>query len=139
VSGRHARAAGYATASGLGFGVVAIAARGLDASHLDWQLLADPMIWAILANGAIGAVAYACALCAGRVTVVAAITFTVETVLPSAVGVLALGDLVQPGYGVVVFVGLLAALLGSVVLARAGEGFDPEPERVAGRSGPGGM
>src|SRR5262249_31750792 len=136
---RDLRAVGYAAASGLGFGVVAIAARSLDLSHVGWHLLADPMVWAIVVNGMIGTVAYACALAAGRITVVAAVTVSVETVLPSVVGVLALGDQVQPGYGSLAVVGLLATLLGSVVLARTGEVGEPERERVAVRSDPGGM
>ena len=129
-----ARAVTFAVAAGLAFAVVAISARSLDLAHVGWHTLTDPTTWAVLVNGAIGAVAYAGALAAGQITAVAAVTFTIETLVPAGVGLMFLGDRVQSGYGLLVWVGMLGTLTGAVLLAR-----DPAaPERSIIGSDPGG-
>jgi drug/metabolite transporter (DMT)-like permease len=113
-----ARAVTLAVAAGLAFAVVAISARSPDLAHIGWHTLTEPTAWAVLVNGAIGAVAYAGALAAGQVTAVAAVTFTIETLLPAGVGMMFLGDRVQSGYGLLVWVGMFGTLAGAVLLAR---------------------
>jgi drug/metabolite transporter (DMT)-like permease len=135
---RRTRPVMFAVASGLAFAVVAIAARTLDLSSLGWHTMTDPAAWAVLVNGAIGAVAYGSALATGAITAVAAVTFTVETLLPAGVGMMFLGDQVRPGYGLLVWVGLLGTLLGAVILAREAGAFEREPERSVVGSDPGG-
>jgi hypothetical protein len=119
-----ARAVTLAVAAGLAFAVVAISARSPDLAHIGWHTL----------TGAIGAVAYAGALAAGQVTAVAAVTFTIETLLPAGVGMMFLGDRVQSGYGLLVWVGMFGTLAGAVLLARDAAA----PERSVIGSDPGG-
>ena len=137
--GRRTRALVFAVASGSAFALVAISARSLDLSRFGWHTMTDPLAWAVLLNGAAGAVAYALALAAGAVTAVATVTFTVETLLPAAVGMLWLGDQVRPGYGLLVWVGLLGTLAGAVFLSRGAVAPERAPEPAVVRPDPGGM
>jgi drug/metabolite transporter (DMT)-like permease len=106
-----------AAAAGLAFGLVGIGARALAVQHPWWQTAADPVLWAIIAQGALGVVAYGFALHRGRVTTVAAITTVVETIFPAIVGLVFLGDAVRPNLIPVAVIGFLAVLAGSVALA----------------------
>jgi hypothetical protein len=67
------------------------------------------------------------------VTVVAAVTLAVETLLPAVVGYAVLGDRARPGFLPVAVVGLLLTLAGAVALARYSE---PETPDVTPRYGP---
>jgi drug/metabolite transporter (DMT)-like permease len=62
--------------AGLASTVVAVSARSLDPPDPVWRIVLDPAIWAIVVNGILGTVLFALALQRGRVTVVAAVTFT---------------------------------------------------------------
>lgn len=106
-----------AATAGLGFGFVGISARALAVQHPWWQTLTDPMLWTLLAQAALAAIAYAFALHHGRVTTIAAITTTVETVFPATIGLLFLGDAVRPHLIPVAVIGFLATLAGSLALA----------------------
>lgn len=114
-----------AAASGLGFGIVGISARTLQLRTPWWHTAADPILWAIAAHGAVAAVAYGFALQRGRTTTVAAITFSVETVFPAAIGLALLGDAVRPHLVPVAAVGFLATVGGSILLSA-----HAEPDRV---------
>ncbi|HWU21805.1 MAG TPA: hypothetical protein VN088_09780 [Nocardioides sp.] len=107
-----------ATASGLGFGVVGIAARVLDVRHPWWHSAADPVLVSLLVAGACAVVAYGFALDRAPATTVAAITFGVETVIPSIVGISLLGDTVRPNLELVAAAGFAATLGGCIALAR---------------------
>ena len=54
-------------------------------------------------------------------TVVSALTFAVETVVPSVLGVAFLGDRPRPGMGPLAVVGFVVTLVGAVLLARYAE------------------
>ena len=76
----------------------------------------------------LGTVLFALALQRGRVTVVAAVTFTTNTVLPALVGIFVLGDQVRSGYAAVATAGFLISVSGAIALAQfAG----PLPEKNA--------
>jgi len=62
-------------------------------------------------------VLFALALQRGRVTVVAAVTFTTNTVLPATIGIVFLGDQVRSGYALVATAGFLIAVSGAIALA----------------------
>ncbi len=118
------------TAAGLGFGGVGVAARVLVWPSGDGgvagqvaHLVTDPVLLALLAHGILATLAYALALERGSATTVAAVTFAVETVVPSAVGLVWLGDAVRPGWGwsAVVALGFAATLGGAVGLAGRAE------------------
>ena len=115
--------------AGLGFSVVAIAARSLEFPHPWWRLLRDPGFWAVLAGGGVAIGLFALALQAGSVTSVSAITFTTETVVPAAIGLGFLGDGVRAGYWPVAVAGFVLAVGGAVALARFAEG-PPQPDAV---------
>lgn len=118
-----------ATAGGLGFGLVGIAARCLRVRHPWWLTLHDPVIWALAAQGVLASAAYAVALHRGRTTTVAAITFAVETVFPTTVGLAVLGDTVRTHLAPIAAIGFLAALSGSIALA--GYAATPTPAPAA--------
>jgi hypothetical protein len=78
----------------------------------------QPGIWAIVVDGVLGTVLFALALERGRVTVVAAVTFTTNTVLPSMIGIFLLGDHVRSGYAAVATAGFLISVSGAIALAQ---------------------
>jgi hypothetical protein len=118
-------AAGLAVAAGLGFSTVGIAARALHLASPWWPVLREPLLWALAIGGIVATTYYAAALQRGGVTVVAAVTLAVETILPAVVGYAALGDRARAGFLPVAVLGLFLALGGAIALARYAE---PEPE-----------
>ncbi|MGZ4596552.1 MAG: hypothetical protein ACXV3V_06445 [Actinomycetes bacterium] len=110
-------AAVLSLAAGLSFSGVAVSARTLTWSHPLWQVLGDPVLWAIAGYSLLGALLFAVALQRGAVTVVTALTFAVDTMLPAAVGLLYLGDSARSGFGLVAALGFALSLGGALVLA----------------------
>jgi drug/metabolite transporter (DMT)-like permease len=111
--------------AGLGFGLVGIATRTLDQPLSVTGVLRDPSAYGLVAAGAVSLLALATALQRGAVTQATAAMVVAETVIPSLVGLLFLGDQVRPGFEVLAAAGMLVAIAGSVTLARMGE--VPEP------------
>jgi hypothetical protein len=64
---------------------------------------------------------YASALQRGSVTTATAMMVIGETVLPSLVGVAALGDRTKPGFALVAIAGFSLAVAAALALARFGE------------------
>ena len=126
-------AAALAVTAGLGFGGLGIAARVLVVPPDLWRVVLDPVAWALVGFSAIALTAYGLALQRGSVTTVAAVTFSVETVVPAAIGLLWLGDQVRPGAASVALLGFVLALGGSVALA--GHAAEEMPEEVPERTG----
>lgn len=116
-----------AAAAGAGFGGVGVAARLIDPARPLWHTLGDPLLWALIAHGVLASVAYGYALARGRVTTVAAVTFSVETVVPALVGLIWLGDAVRSGLAVVAVAGFVLTLGGCVLLAGRSEAATPPP------------
>jgi hypothetical protein len=110
-----------ATTAGAGYGLVGISARALAVRDPWWRTAADPVLWALLAQGALATIAFGFALHRGRVTTVAAITMVVETVFPAIVGLVFLGDAVRQHLTPVAVIGFLATLAGSLALAGQAE------------------
>jgi drug/metabolite transporter (DMT)-like permease len=106
--------------AGLGYGVLAVAARVLPGftPHL---LVRDPAAYALAAAGIVSFMLYATALEAGSVTVATAAVVLAETAPPAVVGVLFLGDQTRPGLGGVALLGFSLAVVCAVALARFGE------------------
>jgi drug/metabolite transporter (DMT)-like permease len=117
---------GLAIGAGLGFGGVGIAARVLPVPHPWWTIVAAPTAWSLAGYSALALYCYAAALQRGRVTVVAAVTFAVETVVPALIGLTLLGDRARPGYGAVAAAGFVVTLGAAVQLARMAEVPDAE-------------
>jgi hypothetical protein len=96
---------------------VGIAARALPVSGSWLHLLAEPLTYAVLAYGGLGAVLFAAGLERGSVTVVVAVVFAIETVVPAAVGLAVLGDTARPGLAAVAVVGFLITVGSALLLA----------------------
>ena len=111
------RAVGLGLVAGLAFGVVALAARASEGA----SLLRDPATYAVVGGGVVAFLYYTIGLQRAAVTTVTAALVIGETVLPSVVGVLALGDTPRPGYLPVAVVGFGLAVAGSLALARFGD------------------
>ncbi|NUS44363.1 MAG: hypothetical protein HOQ24_11825 [Mycobacteriaceae bacterium] len=113
-----ARAVALGTVAGLGFGVVAIAARVLT-GFAPLELLSDPAAYALAGGGAAAALFFATALQRGSVTATTAAVVVAETVVPAAIGIRVLGDQTRSGWQAVC--GFVLALAGTLALARFGE------------------
>lgn len=110
-----------AVAAGLGFSGVAVAARAMGADAINLGLLANPLLWAIVAYGAIAVGFFGIALQRGKVTVVAAVTFVIEVLVPSALGLIVFGDSILAGREAPAGAGFLLAIGGTVALSRFAE------------------
>jgi drug/metabolite transporter (DMT)-like permease len=111
--------------AGLGFGVLAVAARVLD-GFAPLQLARDPATYAIAAAGIISFMFYAAALESGSVTVATAAVVLSETIPPAIIGVIFLGDQTRRGLAAVAWGGFFIAVASAVMLARFGEAHHTE-------------
>ena len=114
--------------AGFGFGLVGIATASLADPITVTGLLTDPAAWGVLVAGGVSLLALATALQRGAVTQATAAMVVAETVIPSIIGLVFLGNRIRPGYEVVVVLGMVLAIGGAVALARLGE----IPEDTAG-------
>jgi hypothetical protein len=124
---------GLATAAGLAFGGVGLAARVLPVPSPLWRVAEEPVAYALAGYGVLGILLFATALQRGSVTTATAIMVALETVVPAAIGLAWLGDAARPGYGGVAGAGFALTLAGAVALARYGEPPD-QSTRAAHRS-----
>ena len=106
--------------AGLGYGVLAVAARVLP-GFSPHELIRDPAAYALAAAGIVSFMLYATALEGGSVTVATAAVVLAETTPPAVVGVMLLGDQTRPGLGGVAVLGFSLAIVCAVALARFGE------------------
>jgi drug/metabolite transporter (DMT)-like permease len=106
--------------AGLGYGVLAVAARVLP-GFSPHELIRDPAAYALAAAGIVSFMLYATALEDGSVTVATALVVLAETTAPAVVGVMFLGDHARPGMGGVAVLGFSLAVVCAVALARFGE------------------
>lgn len=120
VSNQHAAAA-LAAGAGAAFGAVGIAARAFAVPQNWADALGDPLLYAIVANGVLATLLFAGALQRGKVTTVAAVTFSVETIVPAIVGVAWLGDHARTGMVPVATLGFALTVTASIALARFAE------------------
>jgi drug/metabolite transporter (DMT)-like permease len=106
--------------AGLGYGVLAVAARILPGFSVH-ELIRDPAAYALAAAGVVSFMLYATALEDGSVTVATAAVVLAETIPPAVVGIMFLGDHTRPGLGGVAVLGFSLAVVCAVALARFGE------------------
>jgi drug/metabolite transporter (DMT)-like permease len=120
-----ARTAALGLIAGLGFGTLGTAVRVLpDLSPA--TLLHDPATYTVVVAGILASWFYAAALQRGGVVAATAMMLIGETVPPSAIGVLLLGDHTRPGWVPVAVAGFVVAVAGALTLARFGEIEQPE-------------
>jgi drug/metabolite transporter (DMT)-like permease len=120
--------------AGLGFGVLAVAARVLT-GFSPALLIRDPAAYALAAAGIVSFLFYASALEGGSVTVATAALVLVETIPPAAVGILLLGDKTRHGLAAVAVAGFVLAVISAVLLARFGQTEQAEgyPDSLPGQ------
>ncbi|MFJ5551969.1 DMT family transporter [Streptomyces sp. NPDC093225] len=106
-------------ASGTGFGVVEVAVRLID--DVSPAAFANPAFYALLLGGAAGFLLLTSALQQGSVTAATAGLVLGETIGPSVVGVVCLGDEPRAGLAWLAVVGFVVAVAGALALARFGE------------------
>lgn len=106
--------------AGLGYGVLAVAARVLN-GFSPALLVRDPAAYALAAAGIVSFLFYASALEGGSVTVAVAAVVLVETIPPAAVGIFLLGDTTRRGLAAVAIAGFILAVFSAVQLARFGQ------------------
>jgi hypothetical protein len=114
-------AARLGAAAGLSFGGAYSGARVLRVPDPLWEIVTQPLAWAILTYGVLGVLLLSTAFQRGHVTVAIASTFAVETVVPSAIGLLFFGDRARAGLWPVAVTGFLFCAVGAVTLARLSE------------------
>ncbi|MFF5229182.1 hypothetical protein [Dactylosporangium sp. NPDC000521] len=102
--------------AGLAFGGAALCARAVTVSG---SLLLEPLVWALVVFGVTGTLLYAQALEHGQVGPVTALLWIAEVIVPSAAGVLLLGDHVRPGWAPVAGTAVTATVAAAAVLAHA--------------------
>jgi drug/metabolite transporter (DMT)-like permease len=112
---------GLALCAGLSWTGTGISARVLQIPSPTWHVLIDPVALCLATYGLLGVLLFATALQRGSVTAAAAIVFTVETVVPSLIGVTFLGDRARSGFLIVAILGFTATVGGSIALARRSE------------------
>jgi hypothetical protein len=117
---KRVRSPALGLVAGLEFALVALAGRTVSTNSLG-AILSDPATYTVACAGALGMLFYASALQRGSVTTPTALMVVGETVLPSVIGVLALGDTTRPGFAVVAVAGFVLAVVAALALARFGE------------------
>ena len=119
-----------AAAAGLAWTAVALASRGISADQIGLDLLGRPLVWAVVVQGVVGGVFFALALQRGSVTAVTAMTFVLEMIIPSALGLVLFGDTVEAGTEIFAILGFLMAVGGTVSLMR----FADPPAPIEGEA-----
>lgn len=119
-AGRRIRTPALGLVAGLCFGVVAVSGRVIP-SLAPLDLLRDPALYVVAVAGGLAMLFYATALQRGSVTTSTAMIVLGETVLPSLIGVVLLGDRTRPGFLVVALAGFVLAVAAALALARFGE------------------
>jgi drug/metabolite transporter (DMT)-like permease len=122
---RRGRSVPMAVVAGVAFSGSALCARALHAPGGWRQLLTEPVAWAVVGFGVLGAVALSRALERGAVGSAVAVLWVVEVLLPGSVGVLALGDGVRAGWAIPAAAAVAVAVAGCAVLATS----PAQPER----------
>jgi len=90
------------------------------------DIVREPIAWSLVAYGGLGMLLFSIALQRGSVTTTNAVLFTVETVLPTIVGLVLLGDRARDGRWPLMIVGCAGAIGGAVAPAlHAGDDGTP--------------
>lgn len=124
-----------AALGGLSFSGLGVATRALEIPGQWWQLIGDPLSWAIAAYGLLGMLLFSSALQRVPVTTATALLFGTETLVPAVIGVIFLGDRARPGFGVLAVVGFAVALVAALVLALRAQPDESEMPAAAAEPG----
>lgn len=103
--------------SGAFYGIVALGVRTAPTLELG-ALVTEPAAWAVLVGAIAGIVTFATALQRGSIAVAGGASALAESLLPTMVGVLLLGERARPGWELVAALGVVLSLGGALALCR---------------------
>ncbi|HLZ15169.1 MAG TPA: hypothetical protein VKQ34_04230 [Candidatus Saccharimonadales bacterium] len=113
---------GLALLSGAAFGGTAVSGRIIVLHGPWWHIAASPLAWAIAAYAVLGLLLFTMSLQRGAAAVMNAAMVTTQTVLPAFLGMFVLGDTVH-GFGwLVVLLGVLCTLAGTLGIMHSHKG-----------------
>lgn len=110
-----------AAISGLAFGGVSIAGRALIFSHPYTHLISNPLLWATGIYGLLGILFFTIALQRAAASAVNATMIACETLVPICAGLFLLGDHPRDNLWVVVALGIICTLVGTMSIALRAE------------------
>lgn len=102
--------------AGLAFGVTSIIGRIIDVPDPFWQVIFDPLLYALLLSGGLGTLFFAIALQKAQATTVNAAMSVSQTIIPALIGIAVLGDHARHGLWALVIVGTFLSLAGVLSL-----------------------
>lgn len=109
--------------AGVAFGAAAVASRPLASAHTWHEFFGNPLLYLLLAHSIVGQLLLGLAMQRGSTTAAVAAMDAASAVPAAVVGLLVLGDGVQPGHGWLVVVGFCLTLAGVIGLS-----FYAEPQ-----------
>jgi drug/metabolite transporter (DMT)-like permease len=104
-----------AALSGLGFGGTAVVGRMLSFELPYWRILISPLFISLVAYGLVGILLFTIALQRQRASVVNATMITFETLAPIVIGLLFLGDHPRSGLWIIMVIGGIVAVTGTLL------------------------
>ena len=118
-NGKHS-APLLAILSGICFGLVSIVGRLLVYLHPIWLIAKNPLIWSLIVCGTLGVFFFTAALQRTLATITNGIMLAVQTLVPTLVGIIFLGDTPRNGMWLLVWLGCTFAASGCVFMAISG-------------------
>ncbi len=106
-----------AALSGLTFGATGLISRIINITHFSFAALLQPLTVSLIAYGALGLYFLAASLQRDSVNRINAFLYTFELAVPSALGIFFLGDNVKSGMWLVMLLGFMFVIFGSVITA----------------------
>ncbi|HUB93148.1 MAG TPA: hypothetical protein VMB52_01450 [Verrucomicrobiae bacterium] len=106
-----------AVLSGCAFGGVSIIGRVLTYPNPIWLTAKNPLLWSLIAYGALGMFFFTAALQRTLATVVNSVMTSAQTVVPLVVGILLLGDTARNGLWLPLWFGCLLVVAGCTYIA----------------------
>jgi len=107
---------GLAILAGLAFGGTSIVGRIFSFSRPIWHTMYSPLIFALVASGILGLLLFSIALQRMHATVINATVATSQSLIPSIVGIVVLGDHARNGMWYLIVLGISLALFGVAFL-----------------------
>lgn len=116
---------GLGVISGIAFGGTAITGRMLIFTPPYWHVLINPTLWALVAYGIVGIIAFTVALQSHNASIINATSVTFDTILPLLIGIYFLGDKPRSNHWLQLSAGITMALLGAIIISLSQDGDQP--------------
>jgi len=125
----YAASISLAALGGLAFGGTSVIGRIFNFSQPLWHTVYSPLLFGLIASGTFGILLFSMALQRAQATVVNATMTSSQTLIPTVVGIVFLGDSARHGLWSLVAVGIVLSVGGVVLLALSHE-VAPQPSSV---------